>query len=508
MSKKFSRRDFLKSSLLGSGAFFLSLSPLQLFGENATNTSVIDNAKNKAKAASLNSKAKTLFYQKKYAESGNIYKQLIAEYPGNVSYYDGYAKVFKAQQKTLETAELYKEGLKANPKKAVFMQRLSLSIQMLCMGNRKAEKEFIAKYGDALLFESSIQLLFDAINLHPKNKSLYLHLMDIQKNISTKNEWLTERKLAIFEINSSLHTQINSITSSYKKKWEKSRAKHKPNKAEDVDTAIASLKVKDRRELYTLSEKQLRDKAKAKTKKEYLKTAFSKHLQKKDINKVDKYGMLILSEHVTDTDTIGKMRKLYKNNKAHDRLIALNRYLYINHESAANALALATALAYRSNNPSEAVGLLDKVYPHVSTLHSTAIAGYYLTRAQVYIQRHQLQASRTCLLEGLQRFYGKGEVTFSLIESYAHSLDEADLSKGEMLLKALCGQTVEPIDDEVWKYVHLYLFFQKEDNKVVSIMEQIKQLTALSKIQQRTGSNEYSSTLSQIKDLKQKVRTT
>ena len=504
MAKNYSRRDFIKSTLLGSGALFIAISPLKSFAKSQDNTKQNVN-KSGIDAIALNAQAKQLFFQKKYAEATAIYQQLITLYPAKINYYDGYARVLGAQQKTLEVAELYREGLKNNPKKAVFMHRLSLRIQDLCTGNRKAEMAFVSKYGDALLFETATQLMLDAISLNKKNKGLYLNLRDIIKTAEAKNNWLVKRSLPVINFSETTKSHIKSISSSFEQTWSKDRIKHKPLMPTDIDAGVSKLKNKNRRDLFTLKEKTQRDALTKKTRKGHWKLALENHIAAKNINKVEKYGLLVLGEQIDDTDTIGKLRKFYKNRKAHDRLVSLNRYLYINHETIPNTLALANSLVFHADSSSatsESITLLDKIKDYVDTLHPAAIAGYYLTRSGALIKNGQRADARSCLMDGIRKFDGRGGAAYSMLEAYALSFAGDNLTKGETILKALCGQSVTPIDDDVWMYVDLHLNNRKQNGKQLSVMEQIKQYNALCKVQKKTGSAEYGVTSAKVAALK------
>lgn len=504
MAKSFSRREFLRSSILGSTAFFISLSPLKALTPNEkqqVNKKATD-------AAALNKQARLLFYQKKYTESAAVYQQLIAAYPANVSYYDGYAHVLGAQQKTLAVAELYRDGLKNNPKKPVFMQRLSIRIQDLCMGNHKAEQAFVSKYGDLLLFETATQLMLDAIKLQPKNKGLYLNLKDIRKNADNKSARLAETGRSAVLLSADLNQQIETVSAVYKQHWESTRRRRKPNQPTDADAAIKTLKGKTRRELYSLQEKAQRDTSCLKTRKEIWKSALETHLKAKNINQVEKYGMFILAEQITDTDTIGKLRKFYKNKKAHDRMVSLHRYLYINRENIPYTLALANALVFHSNTgtaATESLALLDKIKDYVDTLHPASVAGYYLTRSGALITNGQPADARNCLLEGIRKFDGRGGAAYALLEAYALSFTGDKLTKGEAILKAICGQTVTAIEDDIWPYVTYHINYRKEKGTPTTQMEQLKQYTALAKIQKKMNSAELSTTSAKIAELKTRV---
>ena len=379
---------------------------------------------------------------------------------------------------------------------------------MLRYAELGAELEFVSKYGDALLFESAAQLMLDAINLHKKNKGLYLNLRDILKTVEKKNNWLADRNLVTINFPEDLQNQIKTVSAAHEQLWITSRTKHKPQMGSDVDANVNAIKNKIRRELYTLKEKNLRDNSLRKARKEHWKNALEKHLAAKNTNKTEKYGMLVLGEQINDTDTIGKLRKYYKKQKVHDRLVSLNRYLYLNQETIPNTLALANSLIYHSNSTTaadEATTLLDKIKDYVDTLHPAAIANYYILRGTVLVSKGKRADARTYLLEGIKKIDGRGGAAYAMMETYALSFAGDNLSKGEAILKALCGQTVTAIDDEVWKYVTYYIITQKMKVTQTSVMEQIKQYTALSKIQKKMNSAELGITTAKIAELKAKV---
>lgn len=507
MAKNYSRRDFIKSTLLGSGAFFISISPLKSFAQSTkkANTASID-------ATALNAQAKLLFYKKQYAEAAAIYQQLIAAYPDRISYYDGYARVLGGQQKTLAVAELYREGLKNNPDKPLFMHRLSLRIQDLCTGNRKAEIAYISQYGQSNLFEVAPGLMFEAISINNKkkiNKGLYLNLRDIPRAVVKQNKAMTRKHLPIVNFPESMQNDIKSTSADYEQTWAWSRSKHKPFMSDQVETIVDKINKEVRRELYTLKEKTLRDSALKKTRKEHWKYAFEKNLKEKNTNKVEKYGMLVLAEQITDTDTIGKLRKHYKKSKTTDRLISLNRYLYLNNENVPNTLVLADSLIKYGNSGSalsEADTLLDKVSDYVNTLPPQGIVCYFLARAEQKIKNVNTTGAQAFLLEGLRKFDGRGGTSYAMMEKYATTYADSGLTKAENIQKALCGKTVDPIDDPVWIFVSNFLEDLKANGKVCSTMEQVKQYTALAKIQKKTGSAEYGFTMATLAELKGKLK--
>ncbi|MDO9155175.1 MAG: hypothetical protein Q7U47_15950 [Paludibacter sp.] len=504
MGKNFNRREFLRSSFLGFGTLFVISSPLKLFAAKnpATNDDLtID-------AVLLNKQAKEFFYKKQYSEATQIYQQLITLFPDHISYYDGYAKVLGAQQKTLEVAELYRQGLMANSQAPLFMHRLSLRMVDLCTGNKKAELAFVNKYGENNIMEASALLLLQAITLLKKsNKGLYFNLRDIINIIDRRNKVLSDNGELPLKFPDNIKNQVLSATSLYENMWTVSRQSKKPLLTENgIEAEINNITNKQRRVLSFDAENKEREKTIKKEKKERWKLGLERNITNSKPSEVEKYATFILEENITDTDTIGKLRSYYKKNKHHNRLLSLNRYLYIKNSSLANSLALATSLSNYGNNASdlaEAGQLLSTIAPYVNTLTPVSIGAYYQTRAQLLNQINQSANARIILLEGIGKFEGKGGVSYSFFENYAQTFNKKNLNTGLDLMKALCGKEVKPIDDPVWKYVTAYLKDQK--GKTISVAEQLKPLYTLAKLQKKAGSSEYSTTKSEIETLRSKI---
>ncbi|MDO9153005.1 MAG: hypothetical protein Q7U47_04740 [Paludibacter sp.] len=508
MGKNYNRREFLHSSLLGLGSLFVINSPIKLFANHSYNTTGNQTDLNRTIDANLlNKQAKEFFYKKKYAEATSIYQQLIALFPDRISYYDGYARVLGAQQKTLDTAELYRQGLLTNPDAPLFMHRLSMRMIDLSMGNKKAELAFVNKYGENNILEASALLLLKAIALKQSNKGLYLNLRDILNIIDKRNKALTEKGEQLLVFSDKLRAEILSTTSVYESKWVLTRQTQKKSIPENaIDAEVVNLINKKRRELNSTKEKEEREKAIKKEKKLRWKLGLEKNIINANPARVEKFGILILEENIMDTDTIGKLRKYYQKNKLKNRLLSLNRYLYIKNNSLSNSLALATTLCNYGDNKSdltEANHLLSSLTPYVNTLPSVSIGAYYQTSAQLLKQLNQPANARTMLLEGLSKFDGIGGVSYSLFEKYAQSFSGKKMSIGIDILKALCGKEVKPIDDPVWNYIKAYLQTQKD--KTPSVAEQLKPLYALAKLQNKAGSTEYALSKSEIETLRSKI---
>ncbi len=503
MKKNFSRRDFLKSSLQGLGTLTLLASPLNIF---ASKTPLQSNNAFTGDSDLLYKKAKEYFYKKEYASAIEIYNQLISHFPGKIIYYDGYAKVLGAQQNMLGIAELYRSGLQQNKTNPHFKHRLSLSLRNLCIGNHKAELDFVSKYGENNLMLLSATLLLEAIAVKPI-KGYMMDLRDFPHVLQTTNERLSSKGKPTIVIDNSLIESINNLTSSVETNWTSNRKSRQPifiNEDKEVDT----ISNKSRRNLYTEEEKKSRKKEIQKAKKERWKSKLIKNINLNKITLVDKYGLLILTDNIKDKDTIGKLRRYYQKEKAFDRIINLNRNIYTYDESNINALALAFSLVRYSGSLSalsEAKQLLDSVTPYAQTLPAPNTVTYYITLSNYFLKNGQPAKARKTLLDGLQHFNGRGGLSYALMEKYAMSYFDNAPKKGIAVMKALCDKNHVDLDELITPFVNNYLSFISE--KPLSIPEQIKSLTALAKLQKKAKVEGYSNTLSKIASLKMQLKT-
>lgn len=224
MKKSFNRRDFLKSSLQGLGTLTLLTSPLSIFASKTlpqTSNSFTGDPN------LLYKQAKEYFYKKEYSSATDIYHQLITYFPGKIQYYDGYAKVLRARQNSLEVTELYRSGLQKKPNNPHFKHRLSLSLRNLCTGNHKAELDFVSKYGQDNLMALSATLLLEAVATKPV-KGYMMDLRDFPVILETTNKRLFSNDKPVIVVENSLIENINDVTSSININWIAARKSRHP----------------------------------------------------------------------------------------------------------------------------------------------------------------------------------------------------------------------------------------------------------------------------------------
>ena len=499
MSKSINRRDFLKSSLTGLGVLAVSFSPLSSF---ARNNAVNNNPLTPADALALYRQASELFYQKQYSAAAAIYEQLIAAFPAKIEYYDAYAKVFGAQQKSLEVAELYRNGHAANPENPYFKHRLSLSLRRLATGNRKDATEYQNRYGTTDLWQQSAELLIAAIVINPA-MDFMLDLRDLPAAVEKQNKVNERRGYPPVLLSENTVNQINTLTLYVSEKWTETRASRKDT-INDVDISVEKLKNKERRNLNSNKEQKEREKAEKKQiKKRYamgLDTAIAADIP----GQVDKYGLKMIGEIADDTNTVGKVRRYYRKKNFGNRLITLNRLLYAQNSSIINALALSSALIKYENGSGviqEGKQLTDSIGLYANTLPVVNAASYYIVRSQINMKENKAADARNILLKGLQFLNGYGGVAYTLMENYATTYLKKEAIQGVKILKALCGKGLENnIDNDILQYVEHYLKFYNPQE--LSLGEQIKHLYALAKLQKEAGGNDYKITQAEIAALK------
>ena len=502
MEKTINRRGFLKSSFLGVGALAAASLPFRSFAQNSTENSTLT----PDEALALCRQARELFYQKQYAAAAAIYEQLIAAFPAKIEYYDAYAKVFGAQQKSLETAELYLNGANANPENPYFKHRLSLSLRRLATGNRKDAAHYQNRYGVVDLWEHSVALLAAAIAIVPATDFM-LDLRDLPAAIETQNKVNAKRGYPLIAFSEDNINNINALTSPISDKWATMRASRKET-ITDVDASVEKLKNKERRNLPDSKAQKEREKAAEKQLKKRYAMGLNAAIAANIPGQVDKYGLKMVSEISNDTNTIGKLRRYYRKQNFGNRLITLNRLLYTQNENIINALALASALVkYENGNGvlQECRQLVSRADDYVSALLPIHAACYYMVRSQINMRENNNADARSVLLEGIRRFDGRGGAAYTLMAHYAMTYRKKEAAQGVKILKALCGKGFDDgIDSEIQPYIQNYRTFSEQH--ILNPGEQIKQLYALAKLQKEQGGGDYKITEAEIATLKAKLK--
>ena len=469
-NKECNRRKFLKSSILGVGSLLVT-SSLPSFSRNVSSKTVEELGFFDTNL--LSREAKELFYKKQFQKSSLIYKRLISKFPQQITYYDGLARVYGAEQNNLAIVNLYREGLLHNPDNPFFMQRLSLRIKSICLGDKYAENVFQAKY-DLPLPEVSVQLLFQAIEINPKNKGLYLSLLDFLADVDKYNKTFLNTSLTPINISNNLKNNIYSLTNDYKSEWEKNRKSTKTATVKDIESHLQEIKNRPRRKMYFESERKELNQNLLKEQKKILTVGLVCGLKNKNTQDVEKYGLLILNGDSRETNTISILRKNFKKTQNYNRLIALNRLVYSKNETPERALTLACSLLDYSNSKSdivEAGSLLRNIkteIPYLATIHQVQ---YYQCLAKKSIRENCHAEARSALLEGLEKYKGNKGLSYSFLELYALSYSGKEYEIGIDILELLSGskeidtiQQMKIADDAVCEYIKRYsTFIEKKE---------------------------------------------
>jgi len=209
------------------------------------------------------------------------------------------------------------------------------------------------------------------------------------------------------------------------------------------------------------------------------------------------------------TNTIGKLRHFYRRQNSVNRLITLNRVLYTNNNTAPNALSLATSLLRHNNGNGilpECRQLISPISEYTYTLSSIHSVTYYFVRTQISIRENRPAIARDILLEGIQRFDGRGGgVAYTLLEYYAATFPRQSAIEGVRIMEALCGRGFdERMDSRVQPYVKNYV--ENTDFDTLHLGERIKKLRALARMQRLQGGNAQRATETEIAALQRELR--
>lgn len=333
--KDYNRREFLKSSLLASTAFFFSFSPIeQLLATNTKKTSG-DAADDQPDIQQLQQKAKDYFYHRDYVKAEQTYRQLIFSYPIYIAAYDGLAKTLYAQNKSLAVAEAYRQGWLEHKDNHMFCDRLARAMKRLVAGNRKQEKEFCFRIGQAELLEVAAQLYIDAIEITKTKPRSYLALglLDVQRTFAKCNKSRKFAGSSPLSFSTSVQNKISLSTQVQRDKWQASREKRKKREYNIESETQAQIqetknKKKDRRKLIFDDEKQNRVKEQTKGMKQLYYPLFAKALKNRSTADVEKYHHKIISIDNTDKNANGQLVHHYRKQKEYAKLVQFQQEQY------------------------------------------------------------------------------------------------------------------------------------------------------------------------------------
>lgn len=416
--KELNRREFLRTGLLATGAFFVSLTPLQkIVAANTTS----GNGFNKQ----LLRKAKEAFYLKDFGSAEALYKQFVAESPDLIVGYDGLARTYYAQNKSLEAAETYRQGWLSRQNNPLFSDRLAKAMTRLVAGNSKAEKEFCAKIGETDLLESASKLYINAINKTTGKPLAYLALglLDTKHTTDKINKARLFAKKPLLTLSPSILTQIEQNTSNHKTKWSEMRRKRKKREYDVISDTVAESREancinKNRRDLNFKNEKDSRNQERGKAQKRLYYALFEAAIKNKDTLKVEKYHQKIVAADNNDNNATGQLIAHYRKQKEYSKLVKLQADKYHTNPDFWATASYAQSLRLQAKGESkphlytQALGLYQGL-----TLTSTASSREYLCawggQLDCLMQLNQYSEARAIALKALAP-YPIGILPFAL----------------------------------------------------------------------------------------------
>jgi Tfp pilus assembly protein PilF len=442
MMNRYTRRKFLKTLAIGTGAMFLP--PFVLNGRTAISTDTIDKEK-------LRKEASECFYKRRYGQAEELYKQLTEQYPDYIPAWDGLAKVYNAQQNGVAAVELYRSALDKNPQHPLLYDRLARAVNALSLGNYRQEKIYMENSGEDFPIQASALLYIQAITMFPDKKYLYEGLLDTVQCLEKKNRQLKKFSLPELDFSAEVNSQIATLTSGYKNDWEKTRTKEK-NRGKytnQLPQSLDRLAAKKRRTLYLESEQKCREASLSKKKKEYLYPYFVAAIKAGQYEQAEDCYRQIKETDTSETYTRHILSKGYKKQGQYDKLIELWEKEDTNISSCWQKMHIANALvlkAEKTNSPlplQRATQIYMEIRPEVdNTARDTRLtASLYSGLARCSFLTSGMNAGRMQLQQGLEKLPpGSGEA-LSLLIRYAESYGNGDsASKAEKILSRLSGE--------------------------------------------------------------------
>jgi len=413
--KDYNRRQFLKTGLLASTAFFFSFSPIEkLIASNSKKTPG-DAAGDQTDIRQLQQKAKDYFYRKEYVNAEQTYRQLIFLQPMYIAAYDGLAKTLYAQNKSLAAAEAYRQGWLEQKDNHIFCDRLARAMKRLVAGNRKQEKEFCFRIGQAELLEVSAQLYIDAIEVTKQKPRTYLALglLDVQRTLAKCNKSRKFAGSSPLSFSATVQNKITLSTQTHRDKWETSRKKRKKREYNVSTEQVAQLRETDnqkryRRTLQFDTEKTSRIKEKNLGNKRLYYPLFAAALKNKSTVKVEQYQQKIVSFDNKDTNVNGHLVRHYRKQKQYDKLVGFQKDQYTNNPTFWTTAQYAQALrlqAKKETQPGLCANAMDLYKGLItSNLNSREYLCVYGGQLDCLLQQKQYSELRSTAIKALSPY--------------------------------------------------------------------------------------------------------
>ncbi|MCL2651435.1 MAG: hypothetical protein FWD60_10490, partial [Candidatus Azobacteroides sp.] len=283
---------------------------------------------------------------------------------------------------------------------------------------------------------------------------------------------------------------------------------------ETVTSKIVRMEAKNRRELYFDKEKENRQTAMLKQKKQWQTRQIEDSFASNNISRAKKQIETALKEHTKETHLVGVLKKEARKAKNNDVVVAFYEGQYQTKKDFWTIIGYATSL--RKQNAQQNFTKIMSLYEEANALVSKSakeIGALYSGLAQTYLETNRFAECRGEVLKALEITGGSGNISLKLSIDYAKSYaGEQDYGTALGLLKLLKGEAGdgnEEIDNAIVRYIRpdsvkdeeIYLtqrLFPHERTKT----EKLDVLYAIAKIQNKQGDREaFRQTLEEIKTI-------
>lgn len=234
------RKDFIRLSSWGIVASLLPFQKIQalssILSEKKETTNEDFNT-----AIELAKNARHSFYNREYDRAEELYLQCISLASAAICFYDGLDNVYGAQNRILESVELYKNGLLNNPNKISFYDRAARSLMRLETGNKKQALNYKNRINSSSLLADASVLYQSAL------------LIDNTKNYLNIGQAKITSKINIAPLEANF--KVNKVFKNLKHVRKNSYKAALNNKTNDeLKALIEKIDLKKRRELFKLEE--------------------------------------------------------------------------------------------------------------------------------------------------------------------------------------------------------------------------------------------------------------
>lgn len=246
--KNLSRRHFIFRLCLAGGGVLIP--DIKVKGATLDEKLLSKQRKNKLfDLQNVYKQAKETFYKKEYTQAEMLFKQLIAEYPERIEFYDWLKKTYLAQQKILDACRLMQMACQSSSKNIMFLERYAKMLMRIAMGNKAAKEEYIAETESPDLFVKAVSVYCEAIRQVPQKEYLRFALLDALSDIEVYNR--VERMS--LSLPDELHREAQSLTGAYYEKWLQYK---NPSCKKNSIQPFSVDKVPEKRTLYFITEQQ------------------------------------------------------------------------------------------------------------------------------------------------------------------------------------------------------------------------------------------------------------